>query len=144
MRISDWSSDVCSSDLPAFTTVAPDFYLSDAYITRRCAASSATNAAIYAAGAIGPGLNDTTYLAVADGKGNVISMIQSTFNEFGSCWMAPGTGFFLNNRMYGFSSQSGHINQLEPKKRTAHTLLAPIVLKKGKPALLLGTPGDYG
>src|SRR3546814_18920948 len=58
--------------------------------------------------------------------------------------MAPGTGFFLNNRMYGFSSQSGHINQLEPKKRTAHTLLAPIVLKNGKPVLVLGTPGDYG
>src|SRR3546814_10193578 len=53
---------------PAFTTVSPDFYLSDAYITRRCAAISATNAAIYAAGPIGPGLNDTTYLAVADGK----------------------------------------------------------------------------
>src|SRR3546814_729498 len=129
---------------PAFTAVAPEAYLDDAYIARRSAAISTAQAASYDAGAIGPGLSDTTYLTIADGQGNVVSVIQSTFNEFGSCWMAPDTGFFLNNRLFGFSSQPGHINQLEPRKRTAHTLMAPMVLKDGKPILALGTPGDYG
>lgn len=100
--------------------------------------------AVYDAGSPASHLSHTTYLAVVDGQGNAVSWIQSVFNEFGSCWMAPGTGFVLNNRMHGFSSDPSHVNRLVGGKRTAHTLLAPMVLKNGRPALVLGTPGDYG
>lgn len=86
----------------------------------------------------------TTYMAVADGKGNAVSWIQTLFGVFGSGWMAPGTGLLLNNRMWGFSSDPGHVNRLQGGKRTTHTLNAPMLFKGGRPCLVVGTPGDYG
>jgi len=129
---------------PEFTQVHPASYLSDVYIEERCKAISRDKAALYEPGSVGSGMGHTVSLAVADKKGNVVSWIQSVFNEFGSCWMAPGTGLLLNNRMYGFSSKPGHVNAVAPGKRTAHTLHCPMVLKDGKPVLAMSTPGDYG
>jgi len=129
---------------PEFTSVHPGSYLSDAYIEERCKGISRDKATLYEAGQVGSTLGHTVSLAVADKKGNVVSWIQSVFNEFGSCWMAPGTGLLLNNRMYGFSSTPGHVNAVAPAKRTAHTLHCPMVLKDGKPVLAMSTPGDYG
>src|SRR5690606_16070307 len=120
---------------PEFTQVHPASYLSDVYIEERCKAISRDKAALYEPGSVGSGMGHTVSLAVADKKGNVVSWIQSVFNEFGSCWMAPGTGLLLNNRMYGFSSKPGHVNAVAPGKRTAHTLHCPMVLKDGKPVL---------
>jgi len=111
---------------------------------KRKLAISTTKANFYEPGSFGPTLGHTVSLAVADKAGNVVSWIQSVFNEFGSCWMAPGTGFVLNNRMYGFSATPGHVNAVAPGKRTAHTLHCPMVLKDGKPVLAMSTPGDYG
>ena len=86
----------------------------------------------------------TSYLAVVDAAGNAVSWIQSIFERFGSGWMAPGTGFLLNDRMNGFSVAADHVNRVEPGKRTAHTLNAPIVVRDGRPYLVFGTPGGYG
>ncbi|GAA4323345.1 gamma-glutamyltransferase [Pigmentiphaga soli] len=128
---------------PTHSGRAPAEFLDPAYIAERSRALSLQTAARYRPGS-GSRLGHTTYLAVADRDGNLVSWIQSVFGEFGSCWMAPGTGFVLNNRMYGFSADPGHINRLAPGKRTAHTLLAPMLLKQGRPVMALGTPGDYG
>lgn len=129
---------------PKFAAVPPAIYLAPDYIRARRAAISTTKAALYRPGSVGPGPGHTISLAVADKAGNVVSWIQSVFTEFGSCWMAPGTGFVLNNRMYGFSAVPGHVNVVAPGKRTAHTLHCPMVLKDGRPVLALSTPGDYG
>lgn len=86
----------------------------------------------------------TSYLAVVDAAGNAVSWIQSIFERFGSGWMAPGTGFLMNDRMNGFSVAPDHVNRVEPGKRTAHTLNAPIVLRDGRAYLVFGTPGGYG
>ena len=129
---------------PKFTTVHPASYLSPTYVETRGKAISRTKAALYEPGSVDSRLGHTICLAVADKAGNVVSWIQSVFNEFGSCWMAPGTGFVLNNRMFGFSATPGHVNAPAPGKRTAHTLHCPMVLKDGKPVLVVSTPGDYG
>lgn len=130
---------------PAFTPPLPKDFLTPDYAAQRRSLISLDHAAsLYPPGGSEGRLSHTTYLAVVDGKGNAVSWIQTVFDSFGSCWMAPDTGFMLNNRLYGFSPDRTHVNRLEPGKRTAHTLLAPIVLKEGKPVLILGTPGDYG
>ena len=89
----------------------------------------------------GPTPRDTTYLCVVDAQGNAVSWIQSIFHPFGAGWVVPGTGILLNNRMTGFSLDPGSPNRLEPRKRTIHTLNTWMVLRKGKPWLIGGTPG---
>src|SRR5205807_3075573 len=41
---------------------------------------------------------DTTYLSVVDREGNMVSLIQSNYEAFGSGIVAAGTGFALHDR----------------------------------------------
>ena len=51
---------------------------------------------------------DTTGFVVADGQGNIVSVIQSLFNAFGSGVVPPGTGFCLQNRGRHFTMDPSH------------------------------------
>jgi gamma-glutamyltranspeptidase/glutathione hydrolase len=84
---------------------------------------------------------DTIYLTAADGRGNVISLIQSIFENFGSGIVAGDTGIVLHNRGSLFSLTPGHPNQLAPGKRPFHTLVPAMVLKDEKPWLSFGVMG---
>jgi gamma-glutamyltranspeptidase/glutathione hydrolase len=90
------------------------------------------------------GGNDTIFLAVVDGDGNAVSLIQSLFEAFGSCTMVPETGITLHNRGRGFTLEPDHVNCLEPHKRPYHTLHPAMILKDGRPYIVLGTPGADG
>ncbi len=90
------------------------------------------------------GGEDTVYLAVVDAEGNAVSLIQSLYEPFGSCCLVPETGMFLQNRGRGFSLDPEHPNRLEPGKRPYHTLHPAMVLKKGRPHIVLGSPGADG
>ncbi|RED64627.1 gamma-glutamyltransferase [Cohnella lupini] len=87
---------------------------------------------------------DTAYAAVVDEEGNGVSFIQSLYFDFGSCYMPVGTGVIMQNRGSFFSLDPGHINCLQPGKRTFHTLMPAMVLKDGLPYLLFGTQGGEG
>ena len=50
-----------------------------------------------------PDAGDTTYLSVVDRDGNMVSLIESNYNEFGSGLVADGTGFALHDRGALFS-----------------------------------------
>ncbi|TMC00054.1 MAG: gamma-glutamyltransferase, partial [Chloroflexi bacterium] len=65
---------------------------------------------------------DTIYLCAADEHGNLVSLIQSVAYGFGSGVVAEGTGMLLQNRGAYFKLDPQHVNRLEPKKRTMHTL----------------------
>lgn len=85
---------------------------------------------------------DTTYFCVADGEGNCVSWIHSLSNAFGSGFIAGDTGVIFNNRGgRGFSLEEGHPNEIEPGKRTMHTLNCYMTTKDGQPAIVGGTPG---
>ena len=85
---------------------------------------------------------DTTYFCVADGAGNAVSWVHSLSNAFGSGFIAEGTGVLFNNRAgRGFSLESGHPNEIQPGKRTMHTLNCYLTTKDGLPAIVGGTPG---
>ncbi|HUH99576.1 MAG TPA: gamma-glutamyltransferase family protein [Nitrososphaerales archaeon] len=88
---------------------------------------------------VSPG--DTTYFAVADSEGNLLSCIQSLFHPFGSRLYLPKSGFFLNNRASSFKFAGP--NQAAPRKRPVHTLSALLLSKrKGDiPYLAMGTSG---
>ena len=88
--------------------------------------------------------NDTIFLSVVDSDGNAVSLIQSLFEAFGSCVMVPETGMVLHNRGRGFSLDPNHVNRLEPRKRPYHTLHPAMILKDGRPYMVLGTPGADG
>jgi gamma-glutamyltranspeptidase/glutathione hydrolase len=84
---------------------------------------------------------DTMYLCTADSEGNVVSLIQSLFNRFGSGMVGGDTGVLLHNRGSYFSLDPRHVNYLQPGKRTMHTLTPAMVLRDGAPYMALGTMG---
>src|SRR5207245_115351 len=45
-----------------------------------------------------PREGDTTYLAVADGEGNMVSLIQSNYEAFGSGYAPEALGFAIHDR----------------------------------------------
>ncbi len=88
------------------------------------------------------GGGDTTYYAVADSEGNIVSGIQSLYNHFGSLLTTRRFQITLNNRGSDFTLDPGHVNRLEPGKRTLHTLSTPIMeCRDGVYAL--GTSGGH-
>jgi gamma-glutamyltranspeptidase/glutathione hydrolase len=87
---------------------------------------------------------DTTGFVVADGRGDVLSVIQSIYKSFGSGVVAPGTGVVLQNRGAYFRTDPGHPNCFAPRKRPFHTLLACMVTKRDRPVLGYATMGGDG
>ncbi len=89
---------------------------------------------------------DTTYIAVADGDGMMVSLIQSVSLAFGSGVVAGDTGVLLNDRAgRGFSLEDGDPNIYAPGKRTLHTLNCYLVTDEtGAPVIAGGTPGGDG
>jgi gamma-glutamyltranspeptidase/glutathione hydrolase len=84
---------------------------------------------------------DTIYLTVADRDGNVVSLIQSIYESFGSGIVAGDTGIALHNRGSQFSLTPNHPNVLAPGKRPFHTLVPAMALKDGRPWLSFGVMG---
>src|SRR5258708_26759660 len=102
--------------------------------------------AVHAA-AGGPGLSeggDTIYMCAADEQGNLVSLIQSVAYDFGAGIVAEGTGMLLQNRGCYFSLAADHVNRLEPRKRTMHTLIPAMAARDGRPWAIFGTMGGDG
>ncbi|WP_339289375.1 gamma-glutamyltransferase [Ureibacillus sp. FSL K6-0786] len=87
---------------------------------------------------------DTVWFAVVDEKGNAVSCIQSIYHEFGSAFIPKGTGVLLQNRGSFFSLDDKHVNSLQPRKRSFHTLNSAMLMKDNRPVLIYGTMGGEG
>src|SRR6266566_4927653 len=125
---------------PAFVDVPVEQLLSKTYAQEQRARINPNKATPYFA----PGLEkegDTMYLCVADREGNVVSLIQSLYQGFGSGVVGGDTWVVLQNRGLYFSLDPRHVNYLQPGKRTMHTLTPAMVLKDGRPYLVLGCMG---
>jgi gamma-glutamyltranspeptidase / glutathione hydrolase len=85
---------------------------------------------------------DTTYLSVIDHEGNIVSLIQSNFSAFGSGYVAPGTGFVLQNRGALFTLEPDRPNTLAPRKRPLHTII-PGFMRKGDVRIGFGIMGGF-
>jgi gamma-glutamyltranspeptidase / glutathione hydrolase len=89
-----------------------------------------------------PGGSDTTYLSVVDRDGNMVSLIQSNYDAFGSGIVAPGTGFVLHNRGGLFTLDSASPNALAGHKRPRHTII-PGFAQKGDTRMAFGIMGGW-
>lgn len=89
-----------------------------------------------------PAGNDTTYLSVVDREGNMVSLIQSNYELFGSGMVAPGTGFALHDRGGLFSLDPASPNALAGRKRPLHTII-PAFAQKGDWRVAFGIMGGW-
>jgi len=87
---------------------------------------------------------DTIYLCAGDEAGNLVSLIQSIAYDFGSGIVVEGTGILLQNRGCYFSLDPTHVNRLEPRKRTMHTLIPALAARGGRPFAAFGTMAGEG
>ena len=86
--------------------------------------------------------NDTTFLTVVDRDGNMVSLIQSNFSEFGSGIVTPDTGFVLHNRGALFTLEPDSPNLLAGRRRPLHTLI-PAFAQKGDIRVAFGIMGGW-
>lgn len=131
---------------PAFMQVSPAQLLSDQLIAKRRQLIDGKQAMLRADPEPSLTTSETTYLSVADSKGNMVSFINSLAGSFGSRIVVPGTGFALQNRGVGLSVQPGRVNTVAPGKRPFHTIIPGFVTKvdaqgQQKPWLSFGIVG---
>jgi gamma-glutamyltranspeptidase/glutathione hydrolase len=83
----------------------------------------------------------TIWLGVVDADGNAASLIESNYSGFGSGVADPATGIHYQNRGSYFSLDPDHPNVLRPHKRTLHTLMPGMLLRDGRPWVVVGSMG---
>jgi gamma-glutamyltranspeptidase/glutathione hydrolase len=108
-------------------TLTPAQILSNAFIAERRSHIDSTKAMNRPDPGPGRTASETIYLTVADKDGNMVSFINSLYDEFGSGIVVPGTGFALHDRGAGFSLTAGLPNTVAPGKRPFHTLIPAFV-----------------
>jgi gamma-glutamyltranspeptidase/glutathione hydrolase len=94
----------------------------------------------------------TTHYSVVDADGNAVAVTTTINDWFGSRVTADGLGFLLNDEMDDFSAKpgvpnadeliQGEANSIGPGKRPLSSMTPTIVVKDGKPFLVLGSPGS--
>ena len=87
-----------------------------------------------------PPFSDTTYLSVVDREGNIVSLIQSNYEAFGSGIVVRGMGFVLQDRGALFSLDPASPNALAPRKRPFHTII-PAFMERGDQHVGFGIMG---
>ena len=83
----------------------------------------------------------TACVALADARGNAITLVQSVFNPFGAAVLDPATGILMNNRLSGFDVDPASANHVRAGRRPAHTL-CPVMLNAADGRLVaFASPG---
>ena len=81
----------------------------------------------------------TTQLTILDGDQSVISFCHSL--GYGSGVFSPGLGFMYNNCMSAFDPRPGRRNSIAPGKARNSAVSETVLLRNGRPFLVLGSPG---
>lgn len=94
---------------------------------------------------------ETTHMSIIDKWGNMVSITTTLNNSYGSKTVVGGAGFLLNDEMDDFSAKpgvpnmygavGGEANAIAPGKRMLSSMAPSLVLKNGKPFIVVGTPG---
>ena len=127
---------------PDFVDIPVDMLISKSHAADLSKLIDPDRAAMPPASALPRG-GGTVYLAVVDGDGNVVSLIESNYMGFGSGVVDPETGIHYQNRGSYFSLDPEHPNVLAPGKRTLHTLLPGMLFRNGerRPWIVTGSMG---
>ncbi|MCA1828605.1 MAG: gamma-glutamyltransferase family protein [Myxococcales bacterium] len=127
---------------PRFGKVPVTELLSRANSERRAKLIDMQKAACAAEPSKLPMGNDTIYLTVVDGEGNIVSLIQSNYSYFGSAVVPRGMGFALQNRGSLFTLEPGKINTVAGRKRPLHTII-PAFMQRGDVRIGFGIMGGW-
>jgi gamma-glutamyltranspeptidase / glutathione hydrolase len=94
---------------------------------------------------------ETTHYNIVDSEGNAVAVTYTLNGGYGSGVTAPGLGFLLNNEMDDFAAKpgeenmfhlvQGEANAIQPGKRPLSSMTPTILVRDGKPFLVLGAPG---
>ena len=135
-------------DNPVARLISPD---NAAAIRARIAPHRATPSASLGTGRQLRENPTTTHYSVVDAAGNAVAVTFTINDDFGAKVIAGDTGFFLNDEMDDFTAKpgtanmfglvQGSANAIAPGKRPLSSMTPTIVMKDGKPVLVLGTPG---
>ncbi len=92
----------------------------------------------------------TTHFSIIDADGNYVAATQTVNLPFGSGFVAPGTGFLLNNEMDDFALKPGapnafglvgnEANAPKPGRRPLSSMTPSFVIGEDR-VLVIGTPG---
>jgi gamma-glutamyltranspeptidase/glutathione hydrolase len=95
--------------------------------------------------------SNTTHYSIIDKEGNAVAVTYTLNDWFGARVTAAGTGVLLNNEMDDFTVKvgvpnifglvQGQANSIAPGKRPLSSMSPTIMLRDGKPVMLVGTPG---
>jgi gamma-glutamyltranspeptidase/glutathione hydrolase len=124
---------------PRFAKVPVRGLLADDYARERAALIDPAKANCTPASG-SPARSDTTYLAAVDKDGNIVSLIQSLYDAFGSGVAVKGRGFVLQDRGALFVLDPSHPNALAPRKRPFHTII-PAFMEQGDSHIGFGIMG---
>jgi len=124
---------------PRFSKIPVDRLLSKHYAGKRASLIDPAKAnCMVAPGALGT--SDTTYFTVVDRDGNILSVIQSNYSNFGSNVTVLGMGFALQDRGALFSLDPASPNALAGRKRPFHTII-PAFMQRGDEHIGFGIMG---
>ncbi|HXC10961.1 MAG TPA: gamma-glutamyltransferase family protein [Steroidobacteraceae bacterium] len=126
---------------PNFVKVPLARLLSPQYAASLCGRVNPSRASTPAAPANISAPGDTIVLSAADAEGNMVSWVNSNFDEFGSGITVPGYGFILHDRGALFTLNPASPNVIEPHKRPFNTLSAGFVLNGGQPLMTVTLMG---
>lgn len=140
---------------PDFIQDKTAYLISDAYLKNRWKSFSFKKASL--SSEVGKIINqpkestETTHISIIDKDGNTAAVTTTLNGLYGSKVVVSGAGFFLNNEMDDFSVKpgvpnmfgavGGEANSIQPNKRMLSSMTPTIVLKNGKPYMVVGTPG---
>ncbi len=124
---------------PRAMRLSPAQLLDEGYLRERARRIDRRRAQEFGPGAGAGG--GTIYLASADERGMMVSLIQSNYMGFGSGVVIPGFGISMQNRGYGFSLDERHPNCVAPGKRPFHTIIPAFLMREGAAQMSFGVMG---
>lgn len=140
---------------PDFYKVPVDLLVSNTYLKSRMKdyrPEVAGNSQTIRPGTLpGKESEQTTHISIIDREGNAVAVTTTLNDAYGSKTVVGGAGFLLNDEMDDFSVKpgtpnmygavGGEANAIAPGKRMLSSMTPTMVLKGGKPFLVVGTPG---
>ena len=136
---------------PDFVKVPVAALIDPAYLARRAGEVKALTPSVLAS--VQPGIEkpQTTHFSIVDRWGNAVANTYTLNGSYGSGVVVEGGGFLLNDEMDDFSVKpgvpniygvvGGAANAIAPFKTPLSSMTPTIVLKDGKVAMVVGTPG---
>jgi len=125
-----WLADPEFADVPLATMLSPE---------RAAHWAERIRAGEFLTGAVEEPPSCTTHMSIVDEAGNAVSCTHTLGT--GSGVVTPGLGFVWNNSMKLFDPEPGRPNSIAPGKARTTGKVPTMLLRDGRPGIVVGAPG---